>query len=174
MNVLEEIGFHVQPIRKKFKPFQKWRGTSLIDYEVELQIITVNDQIRISHTLSQEPVLSLQYTMKIELLACALKLINGRPIISDEEFSDYKAGNKVADDFSCHDYIVLKLKQFPEQVINALYFTYEELQNAYVKKLCGDDLPADLKLNTSEKTPPKTIIPDVGPPNDTITHPEGD
>jgi hypothetical protein len=150
MNVLETIGMNVYPIKKIFTPFKEWQGTALADYKVELQIITVGDQIRLGRTLAQESMLAMQYSMKVELLAYALRSINGNSIVTDDELADYKTQNRVGEDFSHHDYVVMRLKQFPEQVINALYFAYEDLQNEYVKTLKGGDLPADLKLKSTE------------------------
>jgi hypothetical protein len=151
MNILEMIGMSVQPIKKTFTPFKEWQGTPIKNYQVELQVITVGDQIRIGRTLAQESMLAMQYAMKVELLSYALQTLDDKPLVTDEDFADYKEQNRVSDDFSRHDYIVMRLKQFSEQVVNALYFAYEDLQNEYVKMLKGGDLPEDLKLKNSSE-----------------------
>ncbi len=146
MNILERISFEAQPITKTFKPFEKWKGSNLKDYEVVLQIVNVGDQIEIGRFVANEPMTSLQYAMKIHLLAKAIKSINGSPIITEEELKNYRETHKTSNDFSSHDFVVIYLKKFSEQVINALYFAYEDLQNEYAAQLVGKPLPDVLKI----------------------------
>jgi len=134
-----------------YKPFTQWKGVpELVNMEVGLRILTINEQLKISRVLATESAVSLLTAMKLELLAYAIQSIDGIAIVTTESFKEYKKDNKISDDsFTEHEYIVNKLRTFTEQVINALYFSYEELQNTYVEKLRGSSLPEELVVSSS-------------------------
>lgn len=145
MNSLEQMGYIVKPIIKIFTPFEKWEGSRLKDWEITLQLLTTGDQIEVARAIAEDAPTVLGYTAKIQSLAKALRAINGEPIITEEQLSVYRTEHK-SPDLTSHDYIILYLKKLPEHVVDAMIFSYNQLQDAFAAQLLGKPLPDALTI----------------------------
>lgn len=158
MTELEKMGFIVQPISKTCTPFEKWVGSSLKDFKINIKLLTTGEQMEVAKRLSNDSPATIVFSSKLHLLSRAIQMINDKPVISDEELKQYRVDNKIDDqvEFTSIDYTVIFLKKLPTQAIDALTYEYDVLQNEFAAKLLGVDLPnlaSELKIKTVEVGP---------------------
>jgi len=159
MNLLEQMGYIVKPITKTFTPFKTWEGSELKDWKITLQLLTVGDQIDISRQIAEDAPSVLVYTTKVHILAKALKAINGDPILTPEQLEVYREEHK-SPEFTLHDYVLLYLKKLPEQVIDAMAFSYNQLQDMFAERLLGKPLPDVLKVAKTKSSTDQENVQD--------------
>ncbi len=145
MNLLEQMGYIVKPITQVFTPFDAWTGSQLQDWKVTLQLLTAGDQIDIARRIAEDAPTVLVYTTKVQLLAKALKAINGEPILTSDQLDVYREAHK-SPEFTSIDYILLYLKKLPEPAIDAMIYAYSQLQDIFAARLLGKPLPDALKV----------------------------
>ena len=155
MNELERLGFVSNTPVKTVKPFEKWQGSKLKDWEFRMKVLSVGDLIEIARATAGDNVFALlQYSTKIHTLAKAIILINGVSVITDDELKQYREDHK-SPEFTAYDYALVYLKGQNEFVINNLFYAYEQIQQEYVKEVLGtDELPEALKKELESKNVP--------------------
>jgi hypothetical protein len=139
MSVLEELGICTRGLIETTTPFETWTGSSVQQWQVTMQILTIGDLVEIAKLTGNVPPLEMAYSTKVYLLAKCLKAINGREIVSAEDLEEYNKAHNLtgATTISLFEYKTIFIKKLSEVVVNRLTFLYDEMSNKYVATLLG-------------------------------------
>lgn len=145
MSILEDLGVCTRGLIETLTPFETWEGSSIQQWSVTMQMLTIGDLIEIAQFTGNTSPLEMMYLTKVYLLAKCVKTINNRELATAEELEEYNKAHNLAGNtiISLFDYKVMFIKKLSEAVINRLAFLYDEMSNKYVASLLGKKIIPD-------------------------------
>jgi len=160
--IFDELRFHAyMPTSTTLTPFSAWGGSKLQNYEVSYDIITLGQTLDVAKRIANDSIHALPLANRLHILAHSIAKVNGKELVSDEEFKQYKIDHNLEEGkIHKYDYIVMQLKLCSEPVTNALYKGYEDALNQYLIKLVGkpfEDIVPNVLVEEDEKTPNETV-----------------
>jgi len=146
-SILEDLGIQTVGIVETVKPFESWKESTVRYWDITLQMLSIGEVAEISRLITSANPVEVGYLSKIYLLAKALKSINGRSVVTEEELEAYNNEHNLTgkDRKSLFEYKVLFIRKLSETVVNRLVYAYDELQDKYIESLIGT-LPDELKV----------------------------
>jgi len=156
MSILERLGVQTQGLIETMTPFETWKGSSVQQWEITMQMLTIGDLVEVAKLTGNVSPLEMAYLTKVCLLAKCLKSIDGREIVTAEELEDYNkdhnlTGNNI---ISLFEYKIIFIKKLSEVVVNRLAFLYDEMSNKYVAVLLGKSIiPDELDATKFDSNP---------------------
>ena len=151
MSVLEDLGFQTRGLVETVKPFESWTGSPIKDWEFTFQLLGVGDLADIARWIADASAFESILLKKVYVVAKALTLINGKPIITEEDLETYNSEHNLlgAQKFTIFQLKILQLRKLNEAIINKLAYTYDLLEEKYLEKHLGDALYKALKALTA-------------------------
>jgi len=145
MSILEQLGIQTRGSIETMTPFETWEGSSIQQWQVTMQLLTIGDLVDIARFTGDASPLEIAYTTKIYLLAKCIKTINGREVVTAEELENYNKDHNLTGNsaISLFDYKVIHIKKLNEVVVNRLAFMYDEMSNKYVANILGKSVIPD-------------------------------
>ena len=154
MSMLENLGAETRGLVETVKPFESWEGTPVKDWTFTFQLLGVGDLADIARWIADASAFESIILKKIFVVAKSLTMINGCPIVTDEDLEQYNAAHNLmgAQKFTIFQLKVLQLRQLNEAIINKLAYTYDQLEEKYLENHLGDALYKALKALSSVDT----------------------
>lgn len=145
MSILEQLGVQTRGLIETMTPFEPWEGSSIQQWQVTLQMLTMGDLVEVAKLTGNVPPLEMAYSTKVYLLSKCLKSINGREIVTAEELEEYNKAHNLAGNemISLFEYKIIFIKKLSETIVNRLTFLYNEMSNRYVASLLGKSVIPD-------------------------------
>ena len=145
MNILEQLGIQTQGLIDTMSPFETWEGSSVQQWQVTMQMLTMGDLVEVAKLTGNVSPLEMAYLTKVYLLSKCLKSINGREIVTAEELEEYNKKHNLTGTatISLFEYKIIFIKALSESVVNRLAFLYDEMSNRYVASLLGKSIIPD-------------------------------
>lgn len=147
MSMLEQLGVQTCGIHETLTPFEKWQGSSVQSWTIEMRLLTMGDLVEVARLTGNVSALELSYLTKVHLLSKCVTMINGKEIVTSEELEEYNKEHNLAGNnaISLFDYKILFVKKLSEAVVTRLAFMYDEMVNRYIASLLGTSvIPPEL------------------------------
>lgn len=145
MSILEQLGVQTQGLIETMTPFETWEGSSVQQWQVTMQMLTMGDLVEVAKFTGNVSPLEMAYLTKVHLLTKCLKSINSSEIVTAEELEEYnKVHNLTGNNtISLFEYKIIFIKKLSEVIVNRLAFMYDEMSNRYVASLLGKSIIPD-------------------------------
>lgn len=142
MSMLEELGFETRGLVKTVKPFESWAGSPIKDWEFTFQLLTIGDLAEIARWIADAPSFESALLKKIYVVTKSLTLINGRPVVTEEDVEKYNTEHNLfgTQKLAIFQLKVIQLRRLNEAIVNKLAYTYDALEETYLKAHFGDAL----------------------------------
>jgi len=155
-----EVLMHITRMGKiKVKPFEKWQGSQIKDWEFEMELLNVGQNIESLNAIANFPIGSIPWVVRIELLARCITKINGEPFFTQEDLDTYNKEHNLESENSISLLELRKIfiRKWDQVVVNKLEEEYNKLDQEYQKKLLGG-IVAPENLQEEEKKKAEEVV----------------
>jgi hypothetical protein len=162
MNYGEVLAHITQMPKTKVKPFEKWQGSSVKDWEFEIELLNVGQNIEISNAVANFPISALSWLLKLELLARCILKINGEPFGTQEDLDTYNKEHNLEGEnqISLLELRKIWMRKWDQVVVNSLEEEYNTLDQEHQKKLLGGVIKPE-NLQEEEKKEAEKVLQEV-------------
>lgn len=159
MNHGEVLSYITHMNKKKVKPFKEWKGSEIKDWEFEIELLNVGQNIDASNAVANFPMGTIPWLIKIEVLVRCIIKINGESFITQEQLNEYNKEHNLEGEnaISELEYKKILIKKWDQVVVNKLEEAYNDLDKEHQKKLLGGVLNPE-NLGEEEKKKAMKII----------------
>lgn len=139
MNYGEVLSYITRMDRAKVKPFKTWKGSKVQDWEVEIELLDVGENIEVSKAVANLSFTVMAWAVKVETLARCIIMINGESFITQEQLNAYNKEHNLEekDRISVFEYRKILINKWDQVTVDALTAEYNKLQEAQQTKLLG-------------------------------------
>lgn len=145
MNYGEVLSYITRMDRAKVKPFKTWKGSKVQDWEFEIELLNVGENIEVSKAVADLSFTVMAWAVKVETLARCIIMINSESFITQEQLNAYNKEHNLEekDRISVFEYRKILINKWDQVTVDALTAEYNKLQEAQQTKLLGGEKGPD-------------------------------
>jgi hypothetical protein len=162
MNYGEVLGYITRMPKTKVKPFEQWEGSEVQDWEFEIELLNVGQNIEVSNAVANFPINVLAWIIRLELLARCIIKINGDPFGTQEDLNTYNKEHGLEGE-NCVSLFELRkiwIRKWDQVAVTKLEDEYNKLDQDHQKKLLGGVIKPE-NLQEEEKKKAEKAIQEV-------------
>jgi len=162
MNYGEVLSYITRMGKTKVKPFKAWNGSQIKDWEFEIELLDVGQNIEISNAVVNFPLGTIPWIIKAELLARCIIKINNEPFVTQEQLDAYNKEHNLDGEnvVSLLEYKKILIRKWDQVVVNKLEDEYNRLDVEHQTRLLGGNIPPE-NLQEKEKQEAEKVVEKV-------------